>query len=263
MRSSLSVTLICKDEEQNIVDCLGSVSWADEIIVVDSGSTDKTVELAKQFTPKVIYRPWEGFAAQKQFALEQATCDYILSIDADERVTPGLKDEILTLLEQPQLAAGWYVPRRTEFFGKWITSCGWYPGYQLRLFKRGRVTVTQRKVHEGFVVEGNTVKLKHDLLHYTHESFEKTIAKINHYSSLTAEEKSSRKKITALNLFLNPVAAFFTHYFIKRGFTDGVQGFMVSVMHSMTNMMTYLKIYEIQKREVREQLHKKGMEDRS
>jgi glycosyltransferase involved in cell wall biosynthesis len=147
-RKTLSVAIIAGNEEKKIGDCLESVKWADEIIVVDSGSTDRTVEIAKRYTDKVFIRKWEGYAPQKQFAIDQATCDWILSLDADERVSPELKDEILKILESETEFDGFYIPRRNFFLGKWIKSCGWYPNYQLRLFKKGKAKVTQRKVHE-------------------------------------------------------------------------------------------------------------------
>ncbi|CUT04494.1 glycosyltransferase family 2 protein [Candidatus Chrysopegis kryptomonas] len=245
-RKTLSVAIIAGNEEKNIGDCLESVKWADEIIVVDSESKDKTVEIARRYTDKVFIRKWEGYAPQKQFAIEQASCDWILSLDADERVSPELREEIEKILENETEYDGFYIPRRNFFLGKWIKSCGWYPNYQLRLFKRGKARVTQRKVHEGFVVDGKVGYLKGDIIHFTHPTLKETLAKINEYSSLSAEEKAHRKKVKSYDLILHPLAAFLSHYIIKRGFKDGVYGLMVSLIHAMTNMQTYMKIWEIQ-----------------
>jgi glycosyltransferase involved in cell wall biosynthesis len=245
-RKTLSVAIIAGNEEKNIGDCLESVKWADEIIVVDSESTDRTVEIARKYTDKVFVRKWEGYAPQKQFAIEQATCDWILSLDADERASPELKEEIEKVLESETEYDGFYIPRRNFFLGKWIKSCGWYPNYQLRLFKRGRGYVTARKVHEGFVVDGKVGYLKGDIIHYTHMELKSTFAKINEYSSLSAEEKVHRKKVRGIDLILHPLSAFLGHYMLRGGFRDGVHGLMVSLIHAMTNMQTYMKIWELQ-----------------
>jgi glycosyltransferase involved in cell wall biosynthesis len=245
-RKTLSVAIIAGNEEKKIGDCLESVKWADEIIVVDSESSDRTVEIAKRYTDKVFIRKWKGYAPQKQFAIDQATCDWILSLDADERVSPELKDEILKILESETEFDGFYIPRRNFFLGKWIKSCGWYPNYQLRLFKKGKAKVTQRKVHEGFVVDGKVGYLRGDIIHLTHMTLKETFAKINEYSSLSAEEKSKRKKVKGIDLILHPLSAFLSHYVLKGGFRDGVYGLMVSLNHAMTNLQTYMKIWELQ-----------------
>jgi len=245
-RKTLSVVIIAGNEEKRIGDCLESVKWADEIIVVDSESTDRTVEIAKRYTDKVFIRKWEGYAPQKKFAIEQATCDWVLSLDADERVSPELKNEIEKVLESDIGFDGFYIPRRNFFLGKWIKSCGWYPNYQLRLFRNGKAMVTQRKVHEGFVVNGKVGYLKGDIIHLTHMTLKETFAKINEYSSLSAEEKSERKRISGIDLILHPIAAFLSHYVLKAGFKDGVYGLMVSLNHAMTNLQTYMKIWELQ-----------------
>jgi glycosyltransferase involved in cell wall biosynthesis len=245
-RKTLSVAIIAGNEEKKIGDCLESVKWADEIIVVDSESTDRTVEIAKRYTDKVFIRKWEGYAPQKQFAIDQATCDWILSLDADERVSPELKDEILKILESETEFDGFYIPRRNFFLGKWIKSCGWYPNYQLRLFKKGKAKVTQRKVHEKFIVDGKVGYLRGDIIHFTHMTLKETFAKINEYSSLRAEEKSKRKKVKGIDFILYPFSSFLSHYILKGGFRDGVYGLMVSLNHAMTNLQTYMKIWELQ-----------------
>ncbi|MBK7868197.1 MAG: glycosyltransferase family 2 protein [Ignavibacteriales bacterium] len=243
----ISVSLITFNEEKNIERCLKSVTWADEIVVVDSGSKDRTVELAKKYTGVAIHNDWEGFAAQKEFALRNCTNDWVLSLDADEEVSEELQKEIKQILLKGAVADGFYIPRKTFFNGQWIKSCGWYPGYQLRLFRKDKTTLTKRKVHEGFEVDGIRGHLKGDILHYTHFDLESTISKINKYSTLEAEEKYLEKTALPINFILNPVAAFIQHYFIRRGFTDGVNGLIISILHATTNLMTYMKMWELKR----------------
>jgi glycosyltransferase involved in cell wall biosynthesis len=245
-RATISVTIIAGDEEKNIVDCLESAAWADEIVLVDSESTDNTVQLARRYTDKIFIQPWLGFAKQKQFALDKASCDWVLSLDADERATPELAAEIKELLKKGTEYDGFYIPRKSYLWNKWIKSCGWYPGYQLRLFRNGKAKLTDRKVHEGFVVDGEAGYLKKDMIHYTHQNLRDTFKKINEYSSLAAEEKSKRGKVGVFGIMLHASAAFLNHFIVKRGFTDGAYGFMVSAMHTITNLLTYMKIWEIQ-----------------
>lgn len=245
----LSVLIIAGNEEKNITDCLESVRWAEEIIVVDSESTDRTVEISKKFTNKVFIHKWEGFAGQRRFSLSQATNDWVLSIDADERVSPELKEEIIKTINSNSEVDAFYIPRRNYFLDKVITTCFWYPDYQLRLFKRNKANVADKKVHEGFYVEGPTGKLSGDIIHFTHQSIHETFAKVNNYTSLNAEERIHGKKIKALNFVLNPLAAFLNHFISRKGYKDGIYGLMVSLIHSITNMLTYMKIWELQHKE--------------
>lgn len=244
MTKKISVIIIAGMEEHNIAECLESVRWADEIVVVNSESKDRTVEIAKQFTGKVFVRKWEGYASQKNFSLQQARNEWVLSLDADERVSPGLREEISKL--DFSKADGFYLPRRNYFLGKVIRSCGWSPDYQLRLFKKSKTTLSGRQIHESFVVDGKKEKLVNELIHYTHTSLESTLEKINEYSTLEAEEKSRKIKMNALKILLKPIWEFFHHFIIRRGFTDGVYGLMVSVIHAMTKAQAYMKIWEIQ-----------------
>ena len=243
MAVKLSVTIITHNEEENIAGCLESVKWANEIIVVDSGSTDNTVDIAKGYTDKVIHNAWNGYAAQKSFALNQATNEWVLSLDADERVTEELKNEI----ENNNLseADGYYLKRRNYFLDKVVTSCGWGRDRQLRLFRKSKTKLTDNLVHEGFVVSGKISKLNGELIHYTHTDLKKTFEKVNNYSSLEAEEKHARKTATGFWIFFYPAIAFFQHYFLRKGFTDGVHGLMVSLIHAMTKMQAIMKMWEI------------------
>ncbi len=245
--NKISVTVITKDEEKNISDCLRSVDWADEIIVVDSESTDRTVELAKQFTDKIFIRKWEGYVPQKKYALSLASNEWVLSLDADERVTPELKDEILTL--SPGEFSGFKIRRKNFLLKKEITSCGWEKDYQLRLMRKDKASFSDRLVHEKFIVDGQVEKLKNLMLHYTFTSFSEYFSKINHYSSLKAQELFQKKKrVGAWTIFSHTVSAFFAFFFIKRGFKDGIYGLIISLLHSVSTMMNYIKLWELQNR---------------
>lgn len=245
-KKKLSVIIIVYNEEKNIKDCLDSVKWADEIVLVDSESSDNTVNIAMNYTDKIFIRKWEGYSSQRKFSLEKASNEWILSLDADERVSDGLKKEIETVLTNDDGINGYYIPRRNYFLNKIITSCFWYPDYQLRLFRKNFTHVVNRKIHEGFEVEGNKGYLKGDIIHFTHQNLNDTFKKINEYSSLQAEEKFNGRKIKLHDLILHPLAAFLNHFISRKGYKDGVYGLMVSLIHMMTNMMTYMKIWELQ-----------------
>jgi len=240
----ISAIIIAGHEEKNIAECLESVRWADEIVVVNSESKDRTVEIAQQFTGKVFIKKFEGYASQKYFALQQASNEWVLSIDADERVSSELREEISNL--DFSKADGFFVPRRNYFLDKVIRSCGWSPDYQLRLFRKSKTKVTDRRVHEGFVVEGKRDYLKNELIHYTHDTITNTLKKIGEYSTLEAEEKVNQIKVTGPKIFFKSLWAFVQHFVIRRGFTDGVHGLMVSIIHAMTKSQVYMKIWEIQ-----------------
>lgn len=242
----LAVTIICKNEEENIRECLESVKWADEIIIVDSFSSDKTVEIAKEYTDNIYLEEWKGFAKQREFALSKVSEKWVFPLDADERCSPELKDEILSVINANKNISGYRIPRKSFFLGKWVKHCGWYPGYQTRLFLKNKASVADRLVHEGYEIEGEMGFLKNDLLHYTVNSISDYTSRINHYSSLQAVEKSEKKKIKLYDILLRPFAAFFQSYILKKGFLDGIYGLMVTNFDIITNMLTYMKAWEMQ-----------------
>ena len=246
----VSVNIICKNEEQNIEDCLKSVLWADEIIVVDGESTDKTVEIARKFTDKVYINKWEGFASQRSFALGKSTKDWVLVLDADERCSPELKDEIMAYLNSNnKIYKGFKLPRRNFFLGKWIKHGGWYPGYQFRFFRKDSTIVSDRLVHEGYVIDGEIGTMKNDILHYTVQSISEFMHKVNGYSTLQAKEKSKRRNVKFRDILLRPIASFYIQFFVRGGFRDGIHGLMVANFDVITNMLTYMKIWELQNKE--------------
>lgn len=243
----LSVIIICKDEEDQIKECLESVKWADEIIVVDAESNDKTVELAKLYTDNIFIKKWEGYSVQRNYALSLATNKWILSIDADERVTGELKEEILTVTHRENgNIKGYRIPRKSFFLNRWIKHCGWYPGYQMRLFQKEFVYIRKRLVHEGFEINGETGYLKNNILHYTVNSISDYASRVNSYSTLQALEKYNFKKVRYNDLLLRPFLHFFKNYIMKSGFRDGPQGFMVAMFDMITNTLTYMKMWEMQ-----------------
>ncbi len=249
----LSVILIVQNEEKNLRACLESVTWADEIVVVDGGSTDATVEIAREFTEHVYLNPWPGFAAQKQFALDQASREWVLSIDADERIPPELRDEILAVLSaDSDKFSGYEIPRLSTFLGKFIYHSGWYPGYQLRLFQREKTRLSEVQVHEGFIVDGEIGRLTHHMLHFTHQSLAESFDRLNRYSSLEARDRAGRKKVRWWDVLTHPAAAFFNKFIALRGYRDGMHGFVLAVVTAMVKMALYLKIWELQQREADE-----------
>lgn len=246
MEIPLSVIIICKNEEKNISTCLESIKWADEIIVVDAFSSDKTIDIARRYTNKVFQNHWEGYTAQRRFALEKASHQWVFSIDADEKCTEELKSEILDAIQHSGKIAGYKIPRKSYFLGKWIRYCGWYPGYQLRLFKKSETYVTDRLVHEGYEVKGKIGYLKNAIEHYTVSSIADYMNRVNVYSTLQAYEKLNRRKVGFKDLFFRPISSFMRQFLIQRGFLDGIYGLMVTFFDVITNMLTYMKIWEMQ-----------------
>ncbi len=244
--SSLSVIVITKNEEHNIQDCLASVKWANEIVVVDGGSSDRTVEIAQQITKEVHARPWEGYGAAKNFALSQCSGDWVLWLDADERVTPELKREIQEVMHSANSTCeGYSMPRKAYFLGRWIKHCGWYPGLVVRLFKRGEGKFTEHKVHERLEVKGKIGVLHSDLLHYTDPNLFHYLNKFNRYTSLAAEELAEgEQSFSLIHLLARPPWTFFKMYILRAGFLDGIQGFILCVLSALYVFTKYAKLWE-------------------
>lgn len=243
--SSISVIIITLNEERNIEECLESVKWADEIVIVDSHSADRTRDIAAKYTNKIFEMDWQGYSAAKNFALEQTSSDWILWIDADERVTDELRKEINNTIEGNTEFDGYEVPRMAYFLGRWIKHCGWYPGYVLRLFKRGTAKFDNSNVHEGLQFENPRGRLQHDLLHYTDRNIEHYYTKFNRYTSLAIDDLAARnKKYRISDLLFRPLFAFFKMYILKRGFLDGIQGFLLCVFSANYVFTKYAKLWE-------------------
>ncbi|MFC1475185.1 glycosyltransferase family 2 protein [Candidatus Zixiibacteriota bacterium] len=239
----LSVVIITKDEEKNISRTLESVTWADEIVLVDSQSSDRTVEIAESFGVKIYSPPWRGYGPAKKEGVNRASHRWILSIDADEVVTTELKEEIKSILESEKPEVGYYLPRMTNFLGKWIKHSGWYPDYVLRLFNKDFGNFNENVVHEAVIVSGTTGQLKNDLLHYSYPNLEEYFNKYNRYTTIGAEELYKKgKKSSIFEIVFKPFIAFIKHFIIKAGFLDGVEGFLVSFLSATAVMVKYAKL---------------------
>jgi len=239
----LSVIIIAKNEEANIERCLRSVSWADEIILVDSGSTDRTVGIASGMGARIFNPEWKGFGPAKQFALDQATGDWVLSIDADEEVSFTLKGEIRQLLESEPPCAGYCVPRKTQFLGKWILHSGWYPDYVLRLFRRSAGRFTSALVHEEVEVTGMTGRLHNPLMHYSYPTLENYLHKMDQYSTLGAEDLyRAGKEFSPYCLMVKPLVSFLRKLVLQRGWRDGWEGFLIACLTSTGTLLKYAKL---------------------
>jgi glycosyltransferase involved in cell wall biosynthesis len=244
-QNKISAVIITGNEENNIKDCLKSVQWADEIIVIDSESTDTTVKIAKEFTDKVFIHQWQGYSAQKTYALTLAKNEWILSLDADERVSEELAKEILNSdLAQHN---GYFLKRDNFFLGKLIRGCGWGNDMQLRLFKKSEAKLSDRMVHEKFLVNGSISELKYSFSHYSYSNLKDAFIKINNYSTLEATEKVDKKTVNLFTLLVSSPINFFHHLIIRRGFLDGMCGVLISYMHMITKLQVQLKILEIKK----------------
>jgi glycosyltransferase involved in cell wall biosynthesis len=225
------------------------VAWADEIVVVDGESTDKTVALAREFTDRVWVRPWPGFAAQKNFALEQASGDWVLALDADERVTPDLHARIARIVADDAagrpVADGYALPRKNIFWGRWVRHGGLYPDYQLRLFRRRAGRFLADAVHESVRVEGRVERLGEALLHHSYRSLEDFVQRSNRYSTLAAGEWLRRGKRAGLaDLIFRPLGRFLSMYIIQRGFLDGWRGFVLAVLYADYVFLRMAKAWE-------------------
>jgi glycosyltransferase involved in cell wall biosynthesis len=241
----LSVTIIAWNEEERLRACLESVAWADEIIVVDAESTDKTVQCAREFTDKIWVRPWTGFAAQKNFALEQATGEWVLSLDADERATPELRERIGRIVRANGPADGYSIPRKNVFWGAWVRHGGLYPDHQLRLFRRAAGRFADSAVHESVVVEGHVAALAEPMLHHSYRGLEDFVARSNRYSTLAAHEITSRGGRTGLaDVALRPLGRFLSMYVLRRGFLDGWRGFVLAVLYANYVFLRMAKAWE-------------------
>lgn len=240
---SLSVVLITKNEAANIRDCLQSVSWADEIVVVDSGSTDDTVSICKEAGAQVyVHADWPGFGPQKNRALGYASKDWVFSIDADERVTPELRTELIRAMNEEH-AQGFYLPRLSQFCGKFIYHSGWYPDYVLRLFKRDAGRFSDSLVHESVLLTGRTDKLKSPLLHYSYLASDDVERKVEHYSTAAAQQMfQSGKRSNWLDAALRAGWAFVRTYVLRLGVLDGSAGLSIARMNARTTYLKYRKL---------------------
>ena len=246
-KAKISVTVRTFNEEKNLKECLESVSWFDEIVVIDSRSTDSTVLIAREFTDKVFIQEWLGHIGQSQFATDQAKNLWVLHMDADERVSPGLRNEILSLDLNNSTCDAYEMPRRHFFMQQWINHSAWFPDYKIRLFRKDRCKWGGYAPHDEVKVRGRKAKLKHEIYHYIYSDIAHFAATKNRYSSLTAEDHfKNGRRARIIDFTLRPLYAFLYRYVIRLGIADGIAGFTISIMEAHAVFMKYIKLYEIQ-----------------
>lgn len=253
-KPSVSAIIVCYNEEENIGRCLKSLQWCDEIVVVDSFSTDRTVEICRQFTDIIIQRKWAGYRDQKAFAHSKATKDWVLMIDSDEEVTAELKDEILEQLAVAgTLYSGFLLPRLVFYLDRWWWRGGWYPDYDVRLFRRDLATWGGTDPHEKIIVNGPVRRLRNPLHHFSYRDIDDHIQRINRYTSISSGELRKQGQPWRLSdALLRPAFRFFRCYFLKRGFMEGFAGFHVAVTAAMYVFLKYAKLWELELKEKKE-----------
>ncbi len=248
---TISVAIVAQDEEANIGHTLASVAWADEIVLVDSGSKDRTCEIAREYGARVITEPWRGYVAQKQYAIDLCTKDWVLLLDADEEVSTGLAEEIRAAIADPNAAHGYKLPRKNLFLGRWMKHGGFYPDPKLRLFRRGEGFVAGHDPHDRCELKPEfaqrTHQFKNALIHYTYPNLTLYIAHMNRYSSLGAQKAiaEGRRGFSFNNIVLRPMATFVYNYFFRLGFLDGREGLLLHGYHAVYVSWKYAKAWEM------------------
>lgn len=245
----LSIAIITKNEEENILLCLQSVSFAGQIVVVDSGSTDSTLKIAADFGCEIYSEKWRGFGPQKQMAIEKCSFPWILVIDADERIPPDTADVIKKIVTNSDVKeTGFSFPRKNYFQGRWIKHAGWWPDRIVRLFRKGAGKMSDAVVHESVEVRGEVGSLDMIIEHYTESSLSKIIQKIDRYSTLGAETAFKEgKRCTTGGAFLHAFFTFMQDYFFRLGILDGMPGLTLAVTDSVNKFFKYAKLSELNK----------------
>jgi glycosyltransferase involved in cell wall biosynthesis len=238
----ISAAIITLNEQRNIARAIESLRCCDEIVVVDSGSSDRTCEIAANHGARVIEAAWRGYAGQKNFATEQCTHDWILSIDADEALSEALEGEIWQLKKQGPKADGYTMPRLAQYLGRWILHSGWYPDRKVRLFDRRKAKWVGDFVHESVRVQGTVADLEANLLHFTCDSLTEHLKSMDRYTTLAAEQLIAlNRPVTWGKLLLDPPWTFFNTYVLKRGFLDGFEGLAIAYMAAIYNFLKFAK----------------------
>lgn len=248
MRVPLSATVITLNEEHNIRECLDNLTWVDELVIVDAGSTDSTVVISQQYTDKIFTNPWPGFVEQKNFALDRTTHDWILNVDADERVSLALREEIQHALARPDGTEGYTIPRRNMFLGRWMRYGGWYPDRVLRLFRRSHGRFGGVNPHARVELRGRVARLAEPLLHFTYYSLDQYMDKQFQYACDAARERIVRMAPQAPGVVAmagRPLIKFLEAYLLKRGFLDGFHGLLTALFAAFFAFLRQAKIREL------------------
>jgi glycosyltransferase involved in cell wall biosynthesis len=244
----VSAIIVCFNEETNIRACLESVRWCDEIIVVDSHSTDRTLEITREFTERIFVRDWPGYREQKQFALDQAQTEWVLNVDADERVSPELRSEIQRELNHgDSLVNGYWIPRLVYYLGRWWYRGGWFPDYRLRLFRRERAIWGGVNPHEKVVVEGTTKRLSGRLLHFTYRDVSQHLTTVNRLTDISSQELLRRRgRVARHDIVLRPLWRLFRSLVVDRAILEGWAGLFVAVTGAFYVYLKYAKAVELE-----------------
>ncbi|MBU4001208.1 MAG: glycosyltransferase family 2 protein [Proteobacteria bacterium] len=246
----LTVIIPVKNEEHHIEAALQSVAFADEIMVVDSFSTDRTVELAKKYTDFILQREYDYPASQKNWAIPRASHEWILLLDADERISPELQAEICSILNQDTDKSAFWIYRRNHFMGKPVRFSGWQNDRVIRLIKRDECRYEDKLVHEEIVTQGEVGRLKNPMLHFTYTNLKAYLAKMDRYTTWSALEKNKKtKSVTFFHLGIKPCYRFFTHYILRLGILDGQVGFIISALSAYSIFLRYLKMLRLKEKE--------------
>ena len=244
----ISVCMIAQDEGRRIALALESVQWADEIVVIDGGSTDDTVRIARNLGARVQEHPWPGvFAIQIQRSVDATTGDWVFRLDADETVTPELAQQMRAAVARDDASDGFRVRRANYFLGRWIRHGGWWPDPQLRLVRRNRVAVRGAPGHETLHTDGSIGDLTGAITHDTHPTVDAALSRVERYSAHLAPDRARRKRIRPVHIFTHPFAAFFRKYFVQSGWRDGSHGFLIAAIHAGVKLAVYAKAWEIQR----------------
>ena len=247
-RETIGCALVSFNEEKNLQPCLESAKWMDEIVVVDSFSTDRTLDIARTYTDKIFQRPWRGFGDQKNYAVDQVSTDWVFILDSDERISVELQAEIEAVLagRSANGPVAYSVPRHNYYFGSLVLHAGCYPDYQLRLFRRGIGHLDDAEPHNKFVFTGDSSYLSCPLIHHTRPTLQNYLEKFSNFTTMAAQDRAKTKShVRSTDLLFRPVFTFLKYYLVRKGFRDGMSGFLVCALASMYTFVKYAKLWQM------------------
>ena len=253
-RETVSCAVVAFNEEKNLHPCLESAKWMDEIVVVDSFSTDATMDIARTFTDRIFQRPWRGFGDQKNYAMDQASTDWVFILDSDERISVELQAEIEAVLSAGSKdgPVAYYVPRHNYYFGSLVLNAGCYPDYQLRLFRRGIGHLDDAEPHNKFLFSGESGHLSSPLVHLTRPTLHNYFEKFSNFTTLAAQDRARTKRhVRSTDLLFRPLFTFSKYYFVRKAYRDGMAGFLVSALSSLYTFVKYAKLWHMRQLESR------------